>query len=648
MQNLSQINFKKLIKFLFSKLIIIVELLLKSALLRKLLFIIADSLIILSSLFISNWFLNYDYSLITIYLYTIPCAIFLFIFTGQYKGLSRYVGSPDLYKISLRSFGILLIQFVILNKSFNSKIVKLLLLNFIIFTLLSGLFRFIVRDLLNKIYQSNINKSDKRRKRVFIYGAGAAGGQLVASIRHNNRYQISGFLDDDKNLQGRDLSGYKIYNPKDAQILIDEFNIDEILLALPSVSKVRRSVIIKRLSEFGVKILQIPSLDEIHKGTKQIEFLKEIDIEDLLQRESVAPNEHIIDKEIKNKTICVTGAGGSIGSELCFQILKFNPKKIILIEISEINLYQTEMKLINNFPSLKNRIYPYLGSVSNQPLLRNIFKNNTIDILFHTAAYKHVPILEFNPLQAIKNNIFTTKILCEFSIKYNIKNMVMISTDKAVRPTNVMGATKRVAEIIVQGFAKESIKNKIKNRLESYTNFSIVRFGNVLGSSGSVVPKFQEQINQGGPITLTHPKIIRYFMSIREAVELVLQATALDKNGDILLLDMGDPVKIIDLAKQMISLNGLNIKDKKNQNGDIEIVYVGLRPGEKLYEELLIDKKSQKTTHPLIYRGIESSPDLKEIKIKLDSMEKELELFNKKKCIEILKSVVPEWEEQIN
>ena len=648
MRNLSQTNIRKLIKSFLSKLIIIIELLLKSPSLRKLLFIIVDSINILSSLLVSNWFLKYNYSITTIYLYTLPCAIFLFIFTGQYKGLSRYVGSPDLYKISFRNFGILIIQLIILNKSFNSQILKLLLLNFLIFTLLTGIFRFLLRDLLRKFYYDN--KNIKNKKKAFIYGAGSAGAQLAASIKHNNRYQICGFLDDDLKLEGRELSGYKIYNPKNLKVLIKKLSINEILLAMPSVSKGVRSRIIKKFTKLGVKILQIPSLDEIHKGSKQIEFLREIEIEDLLQRESVAPNENLINKEIKNRIICVTGAGGSIGSELCSQILKYNPKKLILIEISEINLYKTEMLLTKNFPNLKESIEPHLGSLSNLPLLKNIFEKNQIDIVFHAAAYKHVPLLEFNPLQAIKNNIFNTKTLCEFSKKYKIKHMVMISTDKAVRPTNVMGATKRVAEIIVQGFAKES-KNKITesiNALDSYTNFSIVRFGNVLGSSGSVVPMFQEQINQGGPITLTHPEIIRYFMSVKEAVELVLQAAALEKNGDILILDMGKPVKIIDLAKQMISLNGLSIKDKKNKNGDIEIIYVGLRPGEKLYEELLIDKKSQKTEHPLIYRGIESAPNLNEINDNLQVLEKELYLFNKNNCLKLLKKIVPEWEDQHN
>ena len=636
---------------LTKKLIITINIFLKIPIFRKLIFILADFQNLILSLAISSWFLKYNLDLREIYLYTLPVAFIIFIFTGQYKGLSRYVGSPDLYKISLRNLFLFLYQIFIFNQKLTLSFLKLLLLNFIIYTILSGIFRFLLRDLLTKIYFNENIQNAKIKKRVLIYGAGSAGGQLAASLRHNNVYQIFGFLDDSKALQGRTLSGYQIYNPEELKSIIRKFYINEILIAMPSVSKNVKSSIIKRCTKLGVKILQIPSLDEIRNGTKQIEFLKEIEIEDLLQRESVIPDKNLINNEIKNKIICVTGAGGSIGSELCSQILEYRPKKLILIEISEINLYQTEKRLFKDHPNLRKSIYLYLGSVSDKSLIKSIFERHNIDILFHAAAYKHVPLLEFNPLQAIKNNIFTTKILCSFAKKYNINHMVMISTDKAVRPTNVMGATKRVAEIIVQGYAKESRNTKNNNSKigsESFTNFSIVRFGNVLGSSGSVVPMFQEQINQGGPITLTDPKIIRYFMSIKEAVELVLQASALEKNGDILLLDMGDPVKIIDLAKQMILLNGYSIKDKNNKKGDIEIINIGLRPGEKLYEELLIDRKSQKTSHPLIYRGIESAPNLDEIENKLIPLEKELNLFNKEECLKILKTIVPEWDDQIN
>ena len=626
------------------------EFLFKSSTFRKFLFISADSFNILLSLIITNWFLKESFNLFEIYFYTLPLAVLLFIFTGQYKALSRYVGSSDFYKLAFRNLSILIYQIIIFNKSFNFQYMKkFFILNFIIYTILSGILRFIFRDLLKKFSFKKINKISRNKKRALIYGAGSAGGQLAASLRFDNNYQICGFIDDEVNLQGRELSGYEIYDPKECSLLIEKFSIDEILIAIPSVSKRRKSEILKNLTSLKVKILQIPSLTEITSGIKQIKFLKEIEIEDLLQRESVVPDNELIYGEIKNKTICITGAGGSIGSELCFQILQFNPKKIILIDLSEINLYAIERKLIKANPNKRNIIYSFLGSANNNLLVESIFKNHNIDLVFHAAAYKHVPLLEMNPLQAIENNIFTTLNLCRLSKKYGVNHMVLISTDKAVRPTNIMGATKRVAEIIIQLFAKDSQSKLPKNNAKKQiTSFSIVRFGNVLGSSGSVVPLFQEQIDNGGPVTITHPEIIRYFMSIREAVELVLQAVALEKKGDILLLDMGDPIKIIDLAKQMIQLNGLTIKNSINPNGDIELVNIGLRPGEKLYEELLIDKNSQKTSHPLIYKGIESYPNLDDIKTKLNQLEKEIKLFNREKCIKILKQIVPEWEDQIN
>ncbi len=620
----------------------------KSVFLRKLLFIIADSINILFALLITNWFLKETFNLILIYVYTLPLALILFIFTGQYKGLSRYLGSPDFYKISFRNLSILAYQLIIFNKSLNFQYMKqFFILNFIIYTFLSGILRFIFRDILKKYYSPKTNRVSKIKKRALIYGAGAAGAQLSASLGLNNSYQIIGFLDDNVNLQGRELSGYAIYNPKDAKYLIEKFSINEILIAMPSVSKGKKSSLIREFTGLGIKILQMPTLNEIHRGIKQIESLKEIEIEDLLQRESVAPNYDLIKKEIYGKTICVTGAGGSIGSELCLQILQYSPKRIILIELSELNLYEIEIKLKKEYPEIKNNIHSFLGSVKDKLFVESIFKKYNIDLIFHAAAYKHVPLLEMNPLQAINNNIFTTYNLCKLSKKYLVKHMVLISTDKAVRPTNVMGATKRVAEMIVQGHAKVS-KNDKENLIDNnHTSFSIVRFGNVLGSSGSVVPRFQKQINDGGPITLTHREIIRYFMSIKEAVELVLQAASIEKNGDILLLDMGDPIKIIDLARQMIELNGYTIKDKDNPQGEIKIIEIGLRPGEKLYEELLIDKNSQKTSHPLIYRGIESAPGLDEIEKTLGILEKELNLNNKENSLMLLKSIVPEWEDRI-
>ena len=634
---LNLIKVKKMLKsfHMFS------ESFLKLVFLRRLILISADFVNLYISLLITFWFIPIEQVLYNVYIFTLPFSFILFIFTGQYKALSRFVVSKDLYKITSRNLSILIYQLIIFR---NLNIFKFFILNFLIFTILSGFMRFSFRDLIKIFYKSKTINKSKFLKRALIYGAGSAGSQLVSSLSLESNYRVCGFIDDDYSLHGRELSGHRIYSPNDVERLVEKNKINEILIAMPSVSKVRRSKIIKKFSCFGIKILQIPTLEEIEKGTKDIANLKEIEIEDILQRESVPPNKKLIEKVIKNKNIFVTGAGGSIGTVLCEQILKYNPKNIILLERSEFNLYQIEMKLNNKFSDYKNNIFSYLGSASNKTLLEKIFSKHSIEIIFHAAAFKHVPLLEENPLAAIKNNIFTTKLLCHLSEKYKIKNMVMISTDKAVRPTNIMGASKRVAEMIVQGYAKKSNSNFNSKDSEIHnTTFSIVRFGNVLGSSGSVVPQFQEQIKRGGPITLTHKKVIRYFMSINEAVELVLQASALEKKGNVLLLDMGKPVKIYDLAIQMIALNGLTVKDKNNPSGDIEIITIGLRSGEKLYEELLIDKNSQSTSHPLIFKGIESSPDLDEVLSKLSLLDQELKKYNEKKCIEILKCLVPEW-----
>ena len=614
----------------------------KLKIIRRLILISADLISLYIALLVSTWFLNIDNHLISFYLFTFPLTILLFIFTGQYKGLSRYVISKDLYKIVARNFIILIYQLIIFREL---NLFKFFILNFFIFSSLIGFMRFSFRDLIKKFYlKKNINKSELVNRRALIYGAGDAGSQLAASLELDNKYKICGFIDDDSSLYGRELSGYSIFNPKEVGRLIEQYSINEILIAIPSISKGMKSSIIKKFSSYGIKVLKIPTLDEIKKGTKNIGYLQEIEIEDLLQRESVPPNKKLIEKVVQKNNIFVTGAGGSIGTELCKQILKYNPKNIILLERSEFNLYQIQMKLKNQFSEYKNKIFYYLGSASDELLLEKIFAKHSIDIIFHAAAFKHVPLLEVNPLEAIKNNILTTNLLCILSNKFKVKHMLMISTDKAVRPTNVMGATKRVAEMLVQGYAKQSIlKLDNKNKNLNNTSFSIVRFGNVLGSSGSVVPQFQDQIKSGGPVTLTHKDVIRYFMSINEAVELVLQASGMETDGNILLLDMGQPVKIYDMAIQMIALNGLTVKDDNNQSGDIEIVTIGLRPGEKLYEELLIDKNSQSTSHPLIFKGIESSPDLSEVLLKLNILKEELENYNEKKCLEVLSSLVPEW-----
>ena len=389
---------------------------------------------------------------------------------------------------------------------------------------------------------------------------------------------------------------------------------------------------IELLEQFNIKVLQVPDLNEIQKKTTNIETLKPILIEDLLGRKKVIPDYSLLHNSVLNKNICITGSGGSIGGELSKQIIKLQPREIFLIDNNEPSLYKIKQAL-NQLNHNSTKINLILADINENNFVENFFKENPIDIIFHSAAYKHVPIVEENPISGIKNNVFSTINLCKASIKYKVKKLILISTDKAVRPTNIMGASKRLAEISLLYYTLKKSK----------TLFSIVRFGNVLNSSGSVVPLFSNQIKSGGPVTLTHKKVIRYFMLIPEAAELVLQASHLTKGGEIFLLDMGDPIKVYDLAKKMIKLSGLTIKDKDNKEGDIEILTTGLRPGEKLYEELLVDGESQKTKHPLIFTSKERINITSETWNLIEELNSYIKENNKIKALKTLKKLVPEW-----
>ena len=388
----------------------------------------------------------------------------------------------------------------------------------------------------------------------------------------------------------------------------------------------------------------MPSIEDIVNGQMKIDSLKPISIESLLGRDEINVNLEYAKPIIQDSSICVTGAGGSIGSELCIQILKLKPNKLVLFEQSEINLYKIFEELKGSLNQSKyTELIPILGSANNSKLLEKVLDNNEVKTIFHTAAYKHVPLVEKNPIAGVFNNVITTLTICKIAVKAKTKQVILVSTDKAVRPNNVMGASKRLAEIIFQAFASEELKSKLKNKHYIPTLFSIVRFGNVLASSGSVVPLFKKQINNGGPITLTHKDIIRYFMTIKEAVQLILITTTMSEGGDVFLLDMGEPVKILTLAEQMIKLSGLTIKNANNPNGDIEILETGLRPGEKLFEELLIDAEAIKTDHPLIYRANENHIEYEILIKKLKILEQNIIENNLKEVLKILSILVPEW-----
>ena len=458
----------------------------------------------------------------------------------------------------------------------------------------------------------NDNNKSFRKKNVLIYGAGEAGRQLFVSLENNLEFKVIGFLDDNKSLIGRILLGKTIYSTSNLEKLLRNKNVSIVFLALPTISRNKRNKIIEKLNKFKLIVKTLPSISEIVDGKIKISDIKDLSIDDLLNREQVEPDINLLNQNINSKTILITGAGGSIGSELSRQISRLNPHKLILLELNEFSLYKIYEELVSYNKDFK--IIPLLVNAQDQAKLERIFETFKVNTIYHAAAYKHVPLVEENICEGIKNNVNSTLAITKASINKQVTNLVLISSDKAVRPTNIMGASKRLAELCMQG-----IYNKTKN---IKTNFSIVRFGNVLESSGSVIPKFKSQINKGGPVTLTHKDVTRYFMTITEAAQLVIQAGAMGKHSEVFVLDMGKSIKIKSLIHRMIILSGLTVKDSKNLNGDIEVKITGLRPGEKLYEELLIGNNPQKTIHPKIQKT--SDPF-----IPFDQLEKELDNLNR-------------------
>jgi FlaA1/EpsC-like NDP-sugar epimerase len=461
-----------------------------------------------------------------------------------------------------------------------------------------------------------------KKKNLLVYGAGNAGMQLVAALENNPEYEVVGFLDDNDQLSGKLLLNKKIYSLLNLEKLIHLKNINHVLIAIPSINMTKKNQIIAQLNKHKIIVKTLPSVSDIVSGKITISDIKDFNINDLLNREEVQPDVNLLNKNVYSKTVLVTGAGGSIGSELCRQIIKLKPKKLILLELNEFTLYKISEELLNFNQNIK--IITLLGNVQDQEKLETIFETFRVDTVYHAAAYKHVTLVEENICEGIKNNVFGTLAVAKASIIKKVSNLVLISSDKAVRSTNIMGASKRLSELCFQG-----IYNHTKN---ISTNFSIVRFGNVLESSGSVIPKFKKQINEGGPITLTHKDVTRYFMTITEASQLVIQAGAMGKNCEVFVLDMGESIKIIDLINRMTKLSGLSIKDNKNIDGDIEIKITGLRPGEKLYEEILIGDNPQKTTHQKIYKTFDPFIPFEELESDLNYLKS---LIDKNKVEEI-------------
>ena len=471
----------------------------------------------------------------------------------------------------------------------------------------------------------------ERLDRTIIYGAGDAGAQLAHTLKGKSGLQIVAFADDNKDLAGSLVYGIKVHSADRLSELIEEYDARQILLALPSASKMQLKEIFGRIEDLKVRIRTIPRFNALIEGRAKISDIEDVHIEDLLGREPVPPIQTLLAKCISGKVVLVTGAGGSIGSELCRQILLLSPSKLLLLDHSEYSLYAIHEELLATKKLREQRvdIVPLLASVAPNCLLLRVLAEYQVNTIYHAAAYKHVPLVEFNPCEAIRNNVVGTLRVAEAAVAKKVETVVLISTDKAVRPTSVMGASKRMAELVMQGIPGGS------------TKICMVRFGNVLESSGSVVPLFRKQIQEGGPITVTHPEIIRYFMTIPEAAQLVLQAGAMANGGDVFLLDMGSSVKILDLARRMVHLSGLTVRDDDHPNGNIEIKFTGLRPGEKLYEELLIGNNPMGTQHPLIMRAMEESISWEKLKPVLDELEAACSESDEAKALSLLRSVVP-------
>jgi len=519
-------------------------------------------------------------------------SLLVFIRMGMYRAILRYLSAQAIITVAICVCvsGLILAVSSFFTYSVTPRSVP------IIYTLILLIFIGVPRMLVRSIVMM-FNQIDAEGKiPIIIYGAGHTGHQLLSALGASI-YSVKAFIDDNTRLHNTTVGGVKVYSTSELQLLIQQYSPRKFLLALGNANNASKSKVLKTLEPHAIEVQTIPAAADILSGKTRIENIKDVEIEDLLGRDPVKPNPKLLDACIRNKSVMVTGAGGSIGSELCRQIIKHAPKTLVLFEQSEYGLYAIEKELQSELSKITHQIelVALLGSVQSEYRLLMAMQAYDVQTVYHAAAYKHVPLVEHNIVEGVNNNIIGTWRCAEAAIKANVESFVLISTDKAVRPTNIMGATKRVAELVLQGLAQRQVN----------TRFTMVRFGNVLGSSGSVVPLFRQQIKQGGPVTVTHPDIIRYFMTIPEAAELVIQAGSMGKGGDVFVLDMGDPVKIVDLARRMIHLSGLEIKDKDHPHGDIAIQYTGLRPGEKLFEELLIGDNVSGTEHERIMRAEE-------------------------------------------
>ncbi|EGR0063494.1 TPA: polysaccharide biosynthesis protein [Vibrio vulnificus] len=556
---------------------------------------------------------------------TVVVTLIAFTRLGLYRAVLRYLTFHALTVVVLGAL-ISALSITTFAYFFNAEVPRTVPVIYMTFlALLCGGARMMVRSLI-------VQASRKGCERVLIYGAGSTGRQLAIALRNAETYQVKGFIDNDPSLENTIIQGLTVHSSQQISRLVEKQEIEKILLAMPRATRSERKAIIDGLLHLPVEVLTVPDFKDIVNGNATVDELKDVAIEDLLGRDPVEPNPELMKANIHGKVVMVTGAGGSIGSELCRQIVRQKPKTLILFELSEYGLYEIDKELSGMVEAmqLEVEIIPLLGSVQRINRLSATMRAFGVQTVYHAAAYKHVPLVEYNVVEGVRNNVFGTYYSAKAAIEAGVESFVLISTDKAVRPTNVMGTSKRMAELALQALAAK------ENDKVNGTRFCMVRFGNVLGSSGSVIPLFKRQIEEGQAITVTHPDIIRYFMTIPEAAQLVIQAGAMGKGGDVFVLDMGEPVKIVDLAKNLIQLSGLEVKSSDNPNGDIEIKFTGLRPGEKLYEELLIGDNVEGTDHERIMTANEQFLPLEEFNQILDNLDRACHEFDHETIRQIL------------
>jgi FlaA1/EpsC-like NDP-sugar epimerase len=616
---------------------------------KQLILLLFDSITLIAIILVSfSIRLGYLYlpgsDLIWVVLSAPLIAIPVFMRFGLYRVVIRYIGFKALWSIAQAiTLYALLWSMVSIMASIESIPRSVILINWLLGIVIIGGSRMVVRWFLSE--SENLIMTN-----VIVYGAGSAGRQLSIALTQSSDYRPVAFIDDNSELHRQTINGIEIFSRKNLDYLIKQKNVTEVLLAMPSISNIQRNKIINFLEPYGLYVRSLPGVSDLAQGKVKVADLSEVSVEDLLGRDSVLPNKDLLSLNITNKVVMVTGAGGSIGSELCRQILLLKPQVLLMFERSEFALYSIDKELANKTPPA-TKIMPMLGSVRDRNRLSNIMKKFDVDTIYHAAAYKHVPMVEYNNAEGVSNNIFGTLKCAQIAIENGVDTFVLISTDKAVRPANTMGATKRFSEMILQALTITQSKRgqnsqRGSERGQNCTCFSMVRFGNVLDSSGSVIPLFKEQIKQGGPITVTDPEITRYFMSIPEAVELVIQAGAMAKGGDVFVLDMGNPVRIKNLAEKMIRLSGLQVRDSLNPDGDIEIEYTGLRPGEKLYEELLIGGNISKTENLMIMRADEEMMAWDDLKPIIDEIEVALDRDDQVMLRNLLVKAVPGFKPQ--